>query len=276
MRLGGPIMEKTADPQEWVAAHRREGYTAAYSPELKLGQSDEIAAYRKAAADAELVIAEVGAWSNPISPDDEARRSAIRYCQERLALAEEIGARCCVNIAGSRGAKWDGPHPANLSDDTFALIVDTVREIVDAVRPVNAFYTLETMPWVFPDTADNYLKLIEAIDRPGFAVHLDPVNLITSPRDFYFNGDIIRESFRKLGPYVKSCHAKDLELTDELTVHLGERRPGLGGIDYRTYLSELGKLDKHIPLMLEHLPTAEEYKLAAGYVRSLQAELEGR
>ncbi|QHT59462.1 sugar phosphate isomerase/epimerase [Paenibacillus lycopersici] len=273
MRLGGPIMAKTADPQEWVAAHRSEGYAAAYCPDLKLEQAVEIAAYRKAAEEADLIIAEVGAWSNPISTDDETRRSAIRYCQQRLALADEIGALCCVNIAGSRGEKWDGPHPSNLSEDTFALIVDTVREIIDAVRPKTACYTLETMPWVFPDTADSYLRLVRAIGRPGFAVHLDPVNMIASPRDYYYNGDLIRDCFAKLGPYIKGVHAKDIALADELTVHLSERRPGLGGLDYRTLLTEMGKLDKNVPFMLEHLHTAEDYKLAAAYVRSVQAEL---
>lgn len=273
MRLGGPIMEATSSPREWAEAHLREGYTAAYCPDLKLDRPDEIAAYRAAATEAGLVIAEVGAWSNPISPDDRTRSEAIRHCQERLALADEVGALCCVNIAGSRGAKWDGPHPDNLSDDTFALIVDTVRDIVDAVRPRFSCYTLETMPWVFPENADSYLKLIQAIDRPAFAVHLDPVNLITSPRDFYGNAAIIHESFRKLGPYLKSCHAKDLVLTDELTVHLSERRPGLGGMDYRVYLAELAKLGRDVPLMLEHLTTAEEYRLAAAYVRAVQAEL---
>ena len=73
-------------------------------------------------------------------------------------MADEIGARCCVNIAGSRGAKWDGPHPADLTPETFDLIVQSVREIIDAVKPTRAFYTLETMPWMYPDSADSYLR----------------------------------------------------------------------------------------------------------------------
>lgn len=68
---------------------------------------------------------------------------AVAYCQERLALAEAIGARCCVNIAGSCGDSRGGPHPANLTDDTFALIVDTARAIIDAVRPTRTRFALE-------------------------------------------------------------------------------------------------------------------------------------
>jgi len=44
--------------------------------------------------------------SNPLSSDEQTRRTAIARCQAMLALADAIGARCCVNIAGSRGEKW--------------------------------------------------------------------------------------------------------------------------------------------------------------------------
>jgi len=53
-----------------------------------------------------------------------------------------------------------------------------------------------------------------------------------------------------------------------LTVHLEERRPGLGSVDYAVFLQEASKL-KDIPFMLEHLENQKEYKLAADYVRKV-------
>ncbi|MDD4889560.1 MAG: TIM barrel protein, partial [Phycisphaerae bacterium] len=128
------------------------------------------------------------------------------------------------------------------------------------------FYTLETMPWAPPDSADSYVRLMRAIDRRQFAVHLDPVNLVNSPGRYFRTGELIRECFAKLGASIRSCHAKDIALSGKLTVHLDECRPGLGGLDYAAYLSELNKLDADCPLMLEHLKTAEEYALAAEHV----------
>ena len=165
MRLGGPVFETCANPDEWIAALRRLGYRAAYCPVADSATDDVLRAYTAAAHAADIVIAEVGAWSNPLSADSEVRREAITLCQRRLDLADRIGARCCVNIAGSRGEQWDGPHPANLTAETFDLIVETVREIVDAVKPVRTFYTLETMPWMYPDSPQSYADLIRAIDR---------------------------------------------------------------------------------------------------------------
>lgn len=273
MRLGGPVFPRDLGPEEWAAAARARGYRAANCPVQADADDATVAAYARAAREADIVIAEVGAWSNPIHPDEAMRRQAIAYCQQQLALADRIGARCCVNIAGSRGDQWDGPAPDNLSAETFDLIVETVRAIIDAVRPTRTHYALETMPWVYPDSAESYERLIVAIDRPAFGVHLDPVNLICSPQRYYRTGDLIRDCFARLGRWVLSCHAKDIRLSGKLTVHLDEVRPGLGALDYGAYLRELDRLPADTPLMLEHLPSDEEYRLAADHIRGVARTL---
>jgi len=275
MRLGGPVFgDFTHDPDAWITALRAEGYRAAYCPLDEHAGDATVAAFADAARRADIVIAEVGAWSNPLSPNDETRKKAVAFCQARLDLADRIGARCCVNIAGSRGEKWDGPHPDDLTPETFDLIVETVRAIIDAVQPTRTVYALETMPWMYPDSPDSYLSLLRAIDRPGaFGVHLDPVNLVNSPERFFRNADLLRDCFAKLGPHLVGCHAKDITLAPNLTVHLDEVRPGLGGLDYRVFLSELARLDPDIPLLLEHLPGPADYRLAAEHVRAVASAM---
>lgn len=269
MRLGGPIFESYATPAEWVAAVRALGYRAAYCP-VKMGaDADRIRAYEEAARAADIVIAEVGAWSNPLSPDEATRRAALDKCKGSLALADAIGARCCVNVAGSLGEKWDGPHLRDLTAEAFDIIVESVRDIIDSVQPRRTFYTLEVMPYMLPDSADSYLQLLRAIDRPQFAVHFDPVNMVNSPRRYVNNGALIRDFVDKLGPHIRSCHAKDILLQERLTVHLDEVRPGLGNLAYRTFLSALAPLDDDLPLMLEHLPAADDYAAAAAHVRDI-------
>ena len=273
MRFGGPVLEKWVGPEDWAAAVRALGYGAAYCPAGPDDDEGLLAAYAAAAEAGGFVIAEVGAWSNPISPDGETRAAAVAKCKAALALADRIGARCCVNIAGSRGHMWDGPAAANFTDEAFDAIVECVRDIIDSVAPTRTYYTLETMPWVPPDSTDNYVRLVEAIDRDRFAVHFDPVNLINCPRRYYDTGGVIREFVAKLGPHIRSCHAKDIALSDRLTTHLDEARPGLGGLDYRTFLTELDALDADTPLMLEHLATPEEYVQAAEHIRAVAAEV---
>jgi sugar phosphate isomerase/epimerase len=129
---------------------------------------------------------------------------------------------------------------------------------------------------MYPDSAESYLRLVDAIDRPSFAVHFDPVNLICSPQRYYNNAALIGEFIALLGPRIKSVHAKDIILRDQLTTHLDEVRPGLGGLNYRHLLRELNHLDANLPLMLEHLPAEAEYIQAAAFVRSIAAGLDIR
>jgi len=269
MRLGGPTFGESDTPEKWIAQVQRQDYRAAYCPVTADQPADVIQAYEKAARAADIVIAEVGAWSNPLSKDEKTRLDAITFCEKQLALADTIGARCCVNITGSRGPKWDGPCAEDLTPATFDLIVETVRTIIDAVKPTRSFYAIETMPWMYPDSPDSYLQLLKTIDRPQLAVHLDPVNIVSSPQRFFNNAALIRECFAKLGPWIQSCHAKDIALGNKLTVHLDEVCPGLGGLDYRVYLTELAKLPADTTLMLEHLRTEVEYAQAATHIRNV-------
>ena len=272
LRLGGPVFDKVQGPEAWARAVRNLGYSAAYCPVGADASDADIKAYERAAQEANVIIAEVGAWSNPISPDEKTREAALEKCRQQLALADRIGARCCVNITGSRGLQWDGPSAENFTEETFDMIVETTRAIIDDVKPTRTFFTLETMPWAYPDSPDSYLRLLHAIDRERFAVHLDPVNLVCSPQRYYGSGRLIRECFEKLGPYIKSCHAKDILLQTKLTTHLDEVRPGQGGLDYATFLRESSKLPD-TPLMLEHLPNAEEYRQAAEHIRGVARDL---
>ncbi len=273
MRLGGPVWPAEDTPQSWLAALQREGYAAAYWPTSPNASDGEIRAYREAAEAHGIVIAEVGAWSNPLSPNAELARQAIDHCKRQLELAERAGARCCVNIAGSCSSQWDGPHPDNLTEATFDRIVETVQEIIDAVGPTETTYALETMPWAFPDSPESYQALIEAIDRPQFAVHLDPVNLVNSPSRYFQNGKLIERCFDLLGDHIRSCHAKDIRLSGKLTVHLDEVTPGEGALDYATYLTRLDACDPDVPLMLEHLAEPAQYRAAADHIRRVAHDL---
>jgi sugar phosphate isomerase/epimerase len=266
MLIGGPVLKPYRTPDEWLAHVREMNYSAVYFPVDSHADDETVSAYEKAARDNNLFIAEVGVWRNVLSPDAAEAKAATDYAKAQLALAERVGAACCVNISGSRGAAWDGPHPLNFTQETFTMVVDTVRGTIDAVKPTRTFYCLEPMPWMYPHTADAYLALIDAIDRPAFAAHFDPVNIITNPFDYYRTGGVIREWFEKLGPYIKSCHAKDILLAEQLTVHLDEMRPGLGNLDYAAFADCLRQYPG-VPVMTEHMSRHEDVVLADSYIR---------
>jgi sugar phosphate isomerase/epimerase len=270
VRLGGPVDSNFTDPAGWIKAVKALKYSSAYCPVQPGAAPELVKSYRSEASRNNIIIAEVGVWNNMLDPAKAARDTAIIKNIECLRLADEIGAACCVNISGAKGEIWDGPYKGNYEKETFEEIVETVRYIIDQAKPVNTFYALEPMPYMLPDSPDSYLDLIKAIDRKQFAVHLDPVNMISDPRRYFNNAGFLRECFSKLGPYIKSVHAKDIEILPKLTMHLEERRPGTGSLDYRVFLEEMSKL-KDIPFMMEHLGNFEDYKLAADFIRTTGA-----
>jgi len=189
-----------------------------------------------------------------------------------------------VRLGSPLTQTWDSPDGwvATLQERAFRAAYwplgddadpGTVRAYADAVEPQRTFYSLEPMPWTLPDSADSYLELMEAIDRPRFAVHFDSTNLINTPAKFYANGAFLRQCFAKLGPHIKCCHAKDITLANELTVHLAEAIPGRGSLDFRVLLEEMDRLDPDTPILVEHLTHDWEYAEAAAHIRGVAESL---
>lgn len=273
MRFGGFIFKKWTTPEEWALAALEAGYSAVYFPVDYTADISVIDGYAKAAKEQDLVICEIGVWNNLLTADPVDREKYFNRAVRQLELADYVGANCCVNIAGSYSNQWDGPHKDNLTKKAFDEIVGTTQRIIDAVNPKNTCYSLEPMPWMYPDTADSYLQLIKSIDRKGFGAHLDPVNIISSPQLYYRNGEVIQEWFDKLGGSIVSCHAKDIKLSGRLTVHLDECRPGLGELDYETYLTCMANLDHRTCMMLEHMTEEIDYIEATKYIKGLAIRL---
>lgn len=252
VRLGAPVFADTDDPEKLARAHVELGYRAAYCPNIDLNDHARIKAVREAFAKHDVVIAEVGRWCNLMDADEKKRAENLKKVTEGLALADEVGARCCVDIAGSFNKDiWYGPHPDNITPRHFELAVENARKIIDAVKPRRARFTYEMLGWALPDSPGSYRAMLKAIDRKGFGVHLDPCNLVNSPKRFYENGLLINECFDQLGEHIVSCHAKDLKWNVEMNIHFVEVPPGDGQLDYKTFLRRLSRLD-NVPLMVEH------------------------
>ncbi len=270
IRLGGPVVGAGDDPEQLALAHSKLGYQAAYCPKVAIGDKPRIRAITDAFGKAGVVIAEVGRWVNLLDADSGKRRKNLEQVTEGLALADEIGALCCVDIAGSfNPEQWDGPHPENLSERFMEASVEIARKIIDAVKPKRARFTYEMMPYALPDSPDSAVRMVRAVSRGAFGVHLDPCNIVNSPERIYNTTRLINECFDKLGPWIVSCHAKDVDWGPGLPIHIREVRPGTGRLDYRAYLARLSELPQRPPLMLEHLPNTEEYDKARRHIQEI-------
>jgi sugar phosphate isomerase/epimerase len=270
IRFGGPLFGvDMTDPDAVAASCKAAGYSAIYCPDLDPDDEAGCREYGAALAERDIMIAEAGIWIRLVGPDPHETEANVEKAIRRLRVADLVGAQCCVDIAGSfHPTSWHGAHPENLGKEMFDAAVVVARAIIDAAQPTRAKFTFEMMQWTLPDGAESYLRLIEAVDRDAFGVHLDPTNLINSPRRYYDTAAVIRECVEKLGPHIASCHAKDVALdTESAIVHLTETRIGTGNLDYAVYLECLDSLGRDVPLMLEHLSRPEDYAEAGSVVR---------
>ena len=269
MRLGISAAFPHSSPEEWAKLHREAGLEAVVFPLSWKSDTADIDRYAEAARAAGLTIAEVGAWCNPMDPDPEKRKQNRLHCKRQLELAEYIGASCCVNISGADGEVWDGSYPGNYSDEMYDEIIRFLREMLDDVKPVRTKYTLEPMPHMLPDSPESYAELLRDVDRPGFGVHVDIVNLLISPRVYYNDRKLIDEMFNLLGPHICSCHLKDAVLDHSLTVSIRETECGEGGLDLAHYIKAADRISPELPMIIEHLHDLSSYRKAIAYIKGI-------
>jgi sugar phosphate isomerase/epimerase len=272
MRFGAPVFGYK-NAQEWAEMHIHNGYGAAYWP-LPLETDWSIAEeYYAAAQEYGLVISEIGAWNNLLAKDLTERERNIQENIKALKLADKVRAKCCINISGSYADTWDGPHPENMTEETFEIVIETVCRIIDSAEPENTYYTLEPMPWLYPNSIETMGRLLDAINRPRFAVHVDMCNLMNSFEKVYHTGEYTSEFFRTFGDKIKAVHAKDIRIAKTLTMQIYEELPGQGIFDFEALLRECNKLDSDIPVMAEHLMAEAEYKRAVHYLQNKALEM---
>jgi sugar phosphate isomerase/epimerase len=263
VRLGGNgIPGGDGDAVEYARAHRAFGYGAAYCPPASINDAKRLADIEKAFAAENVTIAEVGIWRNLVTRDAAVRKAHRDYAVEKLAIADAVGAKCAVSYIGSYEPGSDyGPNAHNLSAEAFDDAVEAARYLIDTVKPKRAKFALEMEQYSLPDSVDMYVKLIKAVDRSEFGCHVDPVNLVMTPRTYFNTPALLNEIFDKLGVWIVSCHAKDIILYHQAALHFDEIIIGKGTMDYRVFLGRLDRLVREVPLMMEHL-SDPEYAIA--------------
>ena len=269
MRLGISSPLKHDSALEWAENQTALGCRAVVFPLSSDDPEEKIEEYVNAAKTHDLLIAEVGIWRNAMSLDPEDREIQRDYCVRQLQLADRIGARCAVNVAGAFGGRWDGHYKENFSAESRKQIVKMVQEIIDRTEVTNTYFTLEPMPWMIPTSPEDYARLLEEVDRDRFAVHMDIINMTNSLERYYEAETFVDRCVSLLGDKIRSCHIKDVHLKEEYTFQLEECAPGQGEYPLRYYVGKMNSLDPDMPVILEHLNTDEEYIRYMNYLKEV-------
>ena len=273
MRIGVNTTFPHKSPEEWARHLHDKGYRASrfpvnYKTDLKL--VDE---YLAAAAEYDIMIAEVGVWNSVHDSDPAKAAAAIRDQKDALGFADYVKARCCVNISGAAGEEWNLLYKENYAPELYEKNIRIVQELIDEVQPKYTCYTLEPMQWMLPDSPEQYLQFMQDVNREHFAVHMDASNFLYSPKTFIDYEGIVDRCFDLLGPAIKSCHVKDCTLDRErYSFCIYEVPLGQGILNVGHYLDRIEALDPDMPALFEHLKLEEEFDTCFAHVREIRPE----
>lgn len=267
MRLGISTGLENKNAADWAKTMVELGLKSVVFPLDSTAPIELVDEYVKEAKTNDLLIAEVGIWRNAISKNEEERVKFMDYSVAQLKLADYIGARCCVNVAGSTGPVWDGGYKENFYKETWDRTVSMIQEVIDRANPVNTYFTMEPMPWMYPSGPEEYVKLIEAVNRDRFAVHMDIINMITSPERYFFHETFTTKCFELLGDKIKSCHLKDIKLLPGYTFQLKECGPLEGAFNLKHYIKLASAIDPDMPMIIEHLADNDAYRQSVKEVK---------
>lgn len=266
MRLGVSTDFGKRTAKEWAENMERLGCRSVVFPLDSSAPAERVEEYVRAAKEHDLKIAEVGIWRNALSADPAEKKKNLDYSIAQLALADRIGARCAVNVAGAFGPRWDGGYRENFTREAWEATVRMIQHVIDAVQPRHTYLTIEPMPWMIPSGPEEYLRLIRDVDRERFGVHMDIINMISSPDRYFFSEEFTEDVFGALGDRIRSCHLKDIRLKDEYTFQLEECACGEGSFGFEKYAELANRADEDMPMIIEHLKSDDEYVASLKYM----------
>jgi len=269
-------------PTEMIKRIRDAGYTAvkgARHPGGNVGEpwhsmTDE---ERREVVDAckkyDVVIYEVGGYTNLIHPDETIRQKNLAGLVHCLEVAESVNCPMVGTIAGSLDpVNFFNVHPDNWTEKTWKLLVRSIKQVLLDTAGMKAAIGIEAQVTTIIDGPEAHKRLIEDVGDPRCVVNFDPVNMI-SLKNYYHTTELLNKCFDLLGENIMGCHAKDTYiLPDVQTVHVQEVCPGKGVMDYKTYLVRMSRLKFPRALEPEHIAD-EEYPEAKAFIEKVAAKV---
>lgn len=221
----------------------------------------------------DVVVFEVGSYTNMIHPDSAVRQENLAKLTRSIEAADMLGCPMIGTISGSCDpVNFFNVHPDNWTLETWKLLVESAKQVLRDTAGMKAALGMEAQVTTNIDGPAAHKKLMEDVGDPRCAVNLDPVNMI-SLKNYYHTTELLEECFDTLGENILGCHAKDTYIFPATqTVHIQELAPGNGVMDYETYLALLSRMEWPRTLLPEHA-AREDLEGGARYIREVAARI---
>lgn len=210
--------------------------------------TDRAEAFGEAFKKAGKTVPLIGAYFNPVHPNEEKIKNGVAVFKDYLTHCHELG----CNIVGSETGSYNGDkwtyHPENRTDEAVKRVINTFSELCDYAKDNNAFVGMEG---AFGHVCWEVKRLeyaVKAIGRDNIKIIFDLYNYLDGSNvDRMY--DILSEGLQTFGDRICVFHIKDC--TIEPDGSLKQCGVGKGIFDYSRILGEIKKVCPDANLVFE-------------------------
>jgi sugar phosphate isomerase/epimerase len=260
---------------EYFKKLRDNGFTAVVSSPAPFDtmKDAELSDLRAILKKFDVVVFEVGGYTNMIHPDMATRQKNLKQLAVCIETADKMNCPMVGTISGSLDpVNFFNVTPDNWTEKTWKMLVASMKQVLKDTSGMKAAIGMEAQVTTNIDGPKAHKRLMEDVGDKRCAVNLDPVNMV-SLATYYHTTELLNECFDLLGENILGCHAKDTYIIpDQQTVHVQEVCSGRGVMDYETYLVRLSRMKWPRALLPEHIPS-DQMSEAYAYIRKVAARV---
>ncbi len=223
--------------------------------------AQELESLARALKELKLKNVAVGTYFNLFRPDDTGFMGSSQTAMRQVAA--QAGLFECnqfVTWSASYSPKFDGTDPRNHTPEAVAQLQRSIREVLlPILEPIGGRVAFEPyFPHVL-GTVELAKEVLAPFPAGKVGLLLDPPNFIT-PALYSKREEEMRRLFRELGDRIHLAHFKDLKL-NATGKSVDLPGPGGGEMNYPLLASEIRKLGRPLPCIIEHIQ-AEQPEMA--------------
>lgn len=210
--------------------------------------SERAARFRGCFESKGLTVPLIGAYFNPVHPDEGKIANGVAVFKDYLSHAKELGCEIVGSETGSyNGDKWTY-NPQNRTEEALERVIKTFSELCDFAKEQGVFVGMEG---AFGHVCYNVKTLdraVKAIGRDNIRIIFDLYNYLDKSNvDKMY--DILDEGLETFGKRICVFHIKDCRIAEDGT--LKQCGVGQGIFDYEKIIGKIKKVCPDANLVFE-------------------------
>lgn len=207
----------------------------------------------------------IGAYFNPVHPDESKIKNGIAVFKDYLSHAKELGCDIVGSETGSyNGDKWTY-HPQNRTEEALERVIKTFSELCDYAADRGAFVGMEGAFGHVCYDVKTLDRAVKAIGRDNIRIIFDLYNYLDrSNVDKMY--DILDEGLQTFGDRICVFHIKDCIIAEDGT--LKQCGVGQGIFDYPRIIGKIAKVCPDANLVFEGT-TGDDIPIAVEHLKNI-------